>query len=337
MRKYLLPHGLPFFKANLHCHSTESDGKLTPEELKADYQSKGYSVIAYTDHEILVPHPHLNDESFLALNGYELEVLDDYPEGSTYHQRKTCHLCLIALEPDNQQQVYWNRRYINPKIAAKHSQLIKTYENQPDMQRVFSGEGITAIMQAARNCGYFVTYNHPCWSLVDISELETYHGMHALELYNHMSFSEGYDDYNTALYDAMLRRNERILCIAADDNHVPEWQFGGFTMICAENLEYRTITKALENGHFYASTGPLIHQLWFEDGNIHIRCSPAAKIFASYGIRKRVSVRKTDTDLTEAAFPVHPNDVFVRITVWDADHNHADTNAYFVDELFRES
>lgn len=53
MKKYLLPKSGSFYKANLHCHSTVSDGKLTPEELKKIYKEKGYSVIAYTDHDVL--------------------------------------------------------------------------------------------------------------------------------------------------------------------------------------------------------------------------------------------------------------------------------------------
>ena len=57
MRKYLLPENGTFYKANLHCHSTVSDGKLSPEEMKAEYQKRGYSVIAYTDHKVMVPHP----------------------------------------------------------------------------------------------------------------------------------------------------------------------------------------------------------------------------------------------------------------------------------------
>ena len=37
-----------FYKANLHCHSVYSDGKLTVEELKERYKEKGYSrKIAY--------------------------------------------------------------------------------------------------------------------------------------------------------------------------------------------------------------------------------------------------------------------------------------------------
>ena len=40
MKRWLLPEGLPFFKANLHSHSTVSDGKFTPAELKKAYMEK---------------------------------------------------------------------------------------------------------------------------------------------------------------------------------------------------------------------------------------------------------------------------------------------------------
>ena len=53
MKKYLLPESGNFYKANLHCHTTLSDGRLTPEEIKELYKSQGYSIVAYTDHNIL--------------------------------------------------------------------------------------------------------------------------------------------------------------------------------------------------------------------------------------------------------------------------------------------
>ena len=68
MRKYLLPENGKFYKANLHCHTTVSDGRLAPEQVKEAYMAEGYSVIAYTDHDVMIPHPELCDENFLALN-----------------------------------------------------------------------------------------------------------------------------------------------------------------------------------------------------------------------------------------------------------------------------
>ena len=74
LKKYLLPHSGKFYKANLHCHSTVSDGELTPEELKKIYKEQGYSILAYTDHDVLISHAELADENFLPLNGYEMEI-----------------------------------------------------------------------------------------------------------------------------------------------------------------------------------------------------------------------------------------------------------------------
>lgn len=48
----LLPGGVTYYKANLHCHTTLSDGKLTPEEIKEAYKSRGYQVVAFTDHRV---------------------------------------------------------------------------------------------------------------------------------------------------------------------------------------------------------------------------------------------------------------------------------------------
>ena len=74
MRKYLLPDNKNAYKANLHCHTTISDGKMTPEEIKENYKSKGYSIVAYTDHDVFVDRSHLCEEDFLALNGVEEEI-----------------------------------------------------------------------------------------------------------------------------------------------------------------------------------------------------------------------------------------------------------------------
>lgn len=95
MKKYLLPREGRFYKANLHSHSTVSDGKLTPEEMKEHYKNAGYSILAYTDHDVFVAHPELTDENFLVLHGYEASV-DEKSEKGPYFS-KECHFCLIPL------------------------------------------------------------------------------------------------------------------------------------------------------------------------------------------------------------------------------------------------
>ena len=46
----LFIEGKPFFRGNLHCHTTMSDGAKTPDEVIATYQAMGYDFLAITDH-----------------------------------------------------------------------------------------------------------------------------------------------------------------------------------------------------------------------------------------------------------------------------------------------
>ena len=77
----LLRGDWPSYKANLHCHTTCSDGRLTPQQVKDHYKAHGYSVIAFTDHNVLVDHSDLNDPDFLALTGIEVDT-DSFVYGS---------------------------------------------------------------------------------------------------------------------------------------------------------------------------------------------------------------------------------------------------------------
>lgn len=335
MKKMLLPEGKTYYKANLHCHTNISDGKFTPEEIKQLYKEQGYSVVAYTDHEILIPHPDLADDDFLPLNSYEYEIISPKKEGNPAHKlRKTCHMCLIALEPDNHYHVCWHGGLWGN--AKNHIGQAKIRENEPVFLRQYNGACVSHVMQEARKAGFFVTYNHPVWSMEDMADIANYNGMNAMEIYNTGSFRGGWDEYNNTVYDNMLRRDKRIYCIAADDNHGEKDMFGGWVMIAADSLQYRTITKALEDGDFYASTGPEIKALWFENGQVHIQCSPAAKIVGICGSRLVKQIKMTDAPITEAVIPVKEDDIYIRISVFDENGEHADTNAYFVEDLYAE-
>lgn len=345
MRRYLLPECGQFYKANLHCHTNVSDGRLSPAEVKELYMAHGYSIVAYTDHEVLIPqHEKLSDEHFLALNAHELELIEP-GNGAEHKTRQRCHMCIIALEPDNVKQTCWHRSKYLWGNAATHRDEVQFDDSLPDYTRVYTAKGVNDVIRRAREAGFWVTYNHPIWSLEDPEQYLKYEGMNALEIYNHGCVVHGYNDDIPQIYDHFLKRGKRIFCVADDDNHnsrplsSPRCDAcGGFTMIKADKLEYRTVTKAMEAGHFYASNGPLIDALWFEDGKVHIQCSPAACITANYGTVKTglVYAEEVEGKLCEAAFEVKPNDKYIRITVTDKDGKHAYTNAYFTDELFAE-
>ncbi len=338
MKKYLLPETGNFYKANLHCHTTISDGEFTPEQVKEVYRERGYSIVAYTDHNAFVQHHELTDDSFLALGGFEVQIYD--LNWKVARTRKTAHICSIALDPDTYNQPCYHRSWYTPNRVRP---LISFDENEPDYVQVYTGEGVTDFITRSRNAGFFVTYNHPTWSIESYPEYSGYKNMHAMEICNYSSFAAGWHEYNPRVYDDLLRLGNRIYCIGADDNHnegdinSPAYgSFGAFTMIKADKLEYKTITRALLDGSFYASQGPEIYSLVFEDGRVHIKTSPAAKITLESGVRYACAeyATKDSGPVTEASFEVIPDCVYFRLTVWDEHGRAANTNAYFVDELF---
>lgn len=336
MKQFLLPERGQFYKANLHCHTTMSDGSMSPEDIKHAYQEKGYSIVAYTDHEILFPQNHLTDGSFLALNGVE----HDIDEKERFDRTgKKCHFCCIALEPDNHYTPCPDEsKYERFPGNMANLHLAKPEPGTERFPRAYTPEAINALMAEIKKYGFFITYNHPDWSLEEQDIYCQYQGMDAMEICNYGCIAMGYDDYNPKAYDALLRRGQKIYCLANDDNHNKpgrNWDsFGGWTMIKAEKLEYRTITKALENGHFYASQGPEIHELWIEDRTVHISCSPVVKItFTTAQRHRQVTFAPNGQTITQASFPLDSQDTYFRVTVEDHCGKPANTNAYFLDTI----
>ncbi|MBR5317297.1 MAG: PHP domain-containing protein, partial [Lachnospiraceae bacterium] len=91
------------------------------------------------------------------------------------------------------------------------------------------------------------------------------------------------------MYDDFLRLGKKIYCIGADDNHNdrPDHERRSdsgwaWTQIKADKLDYESISEALLKGHFYASEGPEIYDLYVEDGKVHITCSPAERVTCLY-------------------------------------------------------
>lgn len=334
MREYLLPPTGRFYKANLHCHSTVSDGRLTPAEVKELYRSLGYSIVAYTDHDVLIPHPELADADFLPLNGFEAEITE---RGKNWPHTRSSHFCFIARDPENLTQPCFNPADACIGNAQKYAAEVKHDPTLPPYVRNYTPECINDMIRTGTEQGFFITYNHPTWSLDEYPQYMAYEGMHAMEIVNGSCEVGGYPDYNPRVYDDMLRGGKRVFAVAADDNHnfySAESRLSdsgvGFVMICAERLEYRAITDALFRGDFYASEGPKIHALWKEDGQVHIECDPADRILLITGTRDNNIRMAEDAPLTEASFKIPEKCDYFRLTVMDEHGRRADTQAYFV-------
>jgi len=73
----------PVWKANFHAHSTNSDGKLSPEELIAAYRGKGYDILNFSDHRKCNPVSEYDGKGMTLLSGMELHP--EAPRGLGWH------------------------------------------------------------------------------------------------------------------------------------------------------------------------------------------------------------------------------------------------------------
>ncbi|MBQ7336293.1 MAG: PHP domain-containing protein [Clostridia bacterium] len=316
MKKHLLPEKGLFYKANMHVHTTLSDGPMTPEETKRVYAEAGYSIIAYTDHNLICPHNDLSDAHFLAINSIEIDASETLFKEWTLN--RVYHFNLFSKDPNRTKPFLYDREY--------------------------SVDWANKMIARANSEGFLVCYNHPVWSKQNYEDYSGLKGLWGVENYNTGCVLVGDTDTMQPI-DDLLRKGEKVFPVATDDTHVMADLFGGWIMVKAENLQYDTVMNALERGDFYASTGPQIHDLSIEDGILHIVCSPAAAInLSSERIFGRRTVAKSGEDLTEATFDLNgyinasqkeplrylP---YIRISVTDAHGNTANTRPYTLEEL----
>jgi hypothetical protein len=204
--------------------------------------------------------------------------------------------------------------------------------------RKHTPENISAMIAECKKAGFFVTYNHPAWSMENYEQYTRYEGLDAMEILNYSCERLGYPAYADLIYDDMLRANGKLFAIAADDNHdkyPPDSPYsdacGGYVMIKAKSLDYETVINALCAGDFYASGGPSIYELYLEDGRVHVSCSDAARITLNAGHRATKTVIAPDNaTVNGAVFDYKEDDLYLRITVKDREGKCAFSNAYFL-------
>ncbi len=317
------------YKANLHCHSTRSDGRLSPEELVRRYRERGYDILAITDHCNPKDHSALGDESFLLLTGYEAYIR---PSKTAVYDpfSPEIHLNLFAKDPENETLICYNEAYIKYVPRAEHAALRRTGSERP---REYTLEYINEFIRTAREAGYLVAYNHPVWSMESEERVLSYEGLFSLEMYNTSSYLINHIESGAVLYDKMLRQGMAIGCHAGDDNHnspSPDDSFGWYTVILSDSLTYGDVIRALEEKNFYASNGPAIRRIEVEDGKtVKLTCSEASEVYLHVGSKTPASVRlpKGET-ATEFALPLHPKAAYFRVSVYDAEGRVADSRGF---------
>ncbi|MCK9920797.1 CehA/McbA family metallohydrolase [Frankia sp. AgPm24] len=291
-----LPFDQPgrFWRGNLHTHTDRSDGALSPAETARHYRQAGYDFLAITDH-------------FRARFGFPLvDTRDLRTEGFT---------TLIGAElhaPRTEFSEEWHILAVGLPLGF------------PPPEPEETGP---ALARRARAAGAFIGMAHPAASLLTLADAESLDAAHAVEVHNALAALEDRGD-SWHLTDILLGRGHRLGAYAADDAHFQPQDppaCAGWVHVRAVALDPNELLAALKAGHYYASTGPELHDVELREGQITVRCSPVRRILLTGGVPgKQVLVGK---ELTEGSLPVAMfGDGYCRVTVEDAAGGRAWTN-----------
>lgn len=292
-----------WFKGNIHAHTTVSDGMVAPEKQAEDYRAQGYHFLALTDHNVMPTHAALSRDNFLMMPGWERDI----PYGTT----KCIHL--VGLFPqDTPDDAFVRRERGNPETM--------TMQNLVDEMK---GEG------------QFVVLAHPVWSRMEPEEIRALEGIDAIEVFNTGTERLCHAGRAEIHWDMLLREGKRVLCIACDDTHgktAKSDRFGGWIMLNAPQLTKAAVLGALRAGNYYASMGPQLHEVFVEDGVVHVACSPCSEIHViTYPPRGKAHYAQ-DGLLETLEYPLKGGEHYVRVECVDENGNTAWSNPIYLKE-----
>ncbi len=284
-----------WYKANLHTHTTVSDGGLSPEGRIQQYRDHGYDILAITDHHVSSDMTRLSTADFLVIDGVEFSPRDPVV-GRGYH------LTGINVQPG------------------------RTWGKEED--------DANDLIAATNEAGGVVFVAHPYFCGNNITDLCFLEGYAGIEVFNASCIDMGKAD-STVIWDIMLETGLRVPAVAVDDTHsgpAPGSDtFQGFTMLRLPEPSTEAAVSALKTGCYYASCGPEIHDFRVEDGVAHLRCSPAKEVrLMGWRYFGRVVRAESRQLLREMEAEVHEGWRYVRAEVIDYADRHAWTNPIFL-------
>jgi len=230
-----------WFKGNLHCHTTESDGNATPEFVTRWYRRHGYDFLVLSDHN------HL--------------TLLEYGAGKRRFKRP---LMIPGEEISAQIMGGTVPIHINGIGISRVLEPIDAGGVLPTIQA-----NVNAILGA----GGIASINHPNfhWAFGH-EEIKQVTGASLLEIFNAHPATNTWGGSgrpsHVEIWDRVLSADRVIFGVATDDSH----QYTDFTpamdnpgrgwvVVRAKELSQEAIVEGLASGDFYSSTGVMLTDL----------------------------------------------------------------------------
>ena len=291
-------------KGGLHCHTTRSDGRGTPEEVIRLHYENGYDFLALTDHRYYNYTNFAPDVPITIIPGMEYD--NTFERGKGF---RCFHTVCIGPAKEDGNGYDQDQRFESGKAKDQ-------FEYQPYLDEIHANGNLTI-------------YCHPEWSSTPARYFEKLEGNFAMEIWNSGCVQEDDMDADAAYWDEILGQGKLIYGVATDDGHAMKNHCCGWVRVRAEN-NINAILAALKDGKFYSSCGPEIYDFYVKDGKAVVECSPAAKIRFHCDMHPTRIARSADGTLTHAETGIGGYK-YIRAVVIDKDGKYAWTNPIYLD------
>lgn len=292
--------GYVWLKGNLHSHTTNSDGKPSPQERLDGYVEHQYDFLCLSDHYKITRTDSVDcPDDFVLIQGAELHPAN--PFGGQVH-----HFVCLNIHEDMD----------SAKMPPQH------------------------VIDAVNDQGGCVFLAHPHWSSVNIMrDVLPLKGLAGIEVFNTTCRRHGRGESSVHWDDWMEQSGRLLPALADDDSHSRQEDqrdtYEGWTWVRVKEKTPEAICQALVQGCSYGSTGPQIHdiQLRLADAErkvieATVQCSPAQRLSAvcsTYGTDYRTPDRSLFQDAT---LTLRPGAAWVRFEVIAADGEKAWSNPF---------
>lgn len=282
---FALPDSDGYFwvKGNLHCHTTNSDGRVAPQERLDQYVAQGYDFLSLTDHRKITRVDSVDvPDDFVLIQGAELHPAN--PFGGQVH-----HFVCLNIHED----------MACGTMPPQH------------------------VIDNVNKQGGQVWLAHPHWSSINIiRDTLPLKGFTGIEVFNSTCRFMGRGEGSVHWDDWMSLEDRVYPCLANDDTHgAPEDNrdtYESWTMARVKERTTEAVLEALATGASYGSTGPEIHSIEVtRDGDatqVHVKCSEARRIHAVTDTNG-TEYRESGELFTEADFALRKGARWVRLEI----------------------
>lgn len=222
-----------YYKAQMHCHTTNSDGNYTPQQLVEKYKNSGYEIIMITDHNYMTLSSEVNVPGVLVIQSEEI----------TFDR-------------------HWNGFFLNEEIIPTEN-----YTCQDAIDAVRLQGGLIQLNHYRKGL-----ISPASWAANAADILAFTDGPDFLEIWNTgTELTQTNDD--KSVWDSVLTAGKIVWGSATDDFHPSTLEYleynKGWNMIWLDSLCPLNVYNSLKEGKFYASIGVEITRFEVTDGGTH--------------------------------------------------------------------